>query len=113
MDMELKLRRYQEIYIIDVSGEMDLYNSYKLKDLMVKMITRKIKSIIINLENTKYIDSSGIGTLIFASSTLKKVNIKLAIVNIQGTVKKVIELAGLTGFFPITVSLEEAIRKMG
>lgn len=31
--MELKIRKNGEIYIIDVNGEMDLYNSYKLKEL--------------------------------------------------------------------------------
>jgi len=30
--MELKIRKNDEIYIIDVEGEMDLYNSYKLKE---------------------------------------------------------------------------------
>jgi anti-sigma B factor antagonist len=92
---------------------MDLYNSYKLKDLLLKMIKKEIKAFIINLENTKYIDSSGIGTLIFISSTIKKLNLKLAIINIQGTIKKVIELTNLTGFFPIAANLEEAIRTMG
>ena len=27
--MELKIRKNGEVYIIDVNGEMDLYNSYK------------------------------------------------------------------------------------
>jgi len=31
--MELKIRKNKDVYIIDVSGEMDLYNSYKLKEL--------------------------------------------------------------------------------
>ena len=28
--MELKIRKNGDVYIIDVNGEMDLYNSYKL-----------------------------------------------------------------------------------
>ena len=44
--MELKIRKNKEVYIIDVSGEMDLYNSYKLKELVMKMIERQRKSII-------------------------------------------------------------------
>ena len=30
--MELKIRKNKDVFIIDVSGEMDLYNSYKLKE---------------------------------------------------------------------------------
>ena len=48
--MELKVRKNKEVYIVDVSGEMDLYNSYKLKELVMKMIERQIKCMIINLE---------------------------------------------------------------
>ena len=38
--MELKIRKSADNYIIDVNGEMDLYNSYKLKELVVKMIEK-------------------------------------------------------------------------
>jgi anti-sigma B factor antagonist len=110
--MELKIRKNDEIYIIDVLGEMDLYNSYKLKELMMKMLEKKIERFIINLEDVEYIDSSGIGALIYITSTIKKMNLKLAITNVRGSVKKVIELTKLTGFFPILPSLEEAVKSM-
>jgi anti-sigma B factor antagonist len=110
--MELKIRRNQGIYIIDIIGEMDLYNSFKLKELLMKMIEKKIECFIINMEEVEYIDSSGIGALIFISSTIKKMNLRLAITNIHGTVKKVIELTKLTNYFPITATLKDAIKKM-
>jgi len=52
--MELKIRKMKEIYIIDVSGEMDLYNSYKLKDLIMKMIEKKIGMMVINMQEVEY-----------------------------------------------------------
>ena len=107
--MELKIRKNGEVYIIDVNGEMDLYNSYKLKELVTKMLEKNVKSFIINLGQVDYIDSSGIGALIYICSTLKKMNLKLAISNVHGSVKKVIELTKLTGYFPIANSLEEAL----
>ena len=110
--MELKVRKYSSTFIIDVNGEMDLYNSYKLKELVLKMIERKIGQFIINLENVDYIDSSGIGALIYICSTIKKINMKLQIANIHGSVKKVIELTKLMGYFPISNSIEEAIGKI-
>ena len=107
--MELKIRKNGDVYIIDVNGEMDLYNSYKLKELVMKMIEKNIKIFIINLEQVDYIDSSGIGALIYISSTIKKMNLKLAISNIHGSVKKVIELTKLMGYFQIANSEEEAL----
>lgn len=110
--MELKIRKSEAIYIIDVQGEMDLYNSYKLKELFMKMLEKKIEKIIINLGDVEYIDSSGIGALIYITSTIKKMNLRLAIVNVHGSVKKVIELTKLSGFFPIHSGLEQAIHTM-
>ncbi|MGP1522546.1 MAG: anti-sigma factor antagonist [Treponema sp.] len=107
--MELKIRKSNEIYIIDVNGEMDLYNSYKLKELVMKMLEKKVVNFIINLEQVDYIDSSGIGALIYICSTIKKMNLKLSITNIHGSVKKVIELTKLMGYFPIANTVEEAI----
>ncbi len=110
--MELKIRKNGFNYIIDVNGEMDLYNSYKLKELVMKMLEKRVRRFIINLENVDYIDSSGIGALIYICSTIKKMNLRLIITNIHGSVKKVIELTKLMGYFPITNSIEEAILQM-
>jgi anti-sigma B factor antagonist len=110
--MELKIRKNGNNYIIDVNGEMDLYNSYKLKELVMKMLEKKVVRFIINLENVDYIDSSGIGALIYICSTIKKMSLRLIITNIHGSVKKVIELTKLMGYFPITNSIEEAILQM-
>ena len=107
--MDLKIRKNGEIYIIDVNGEMDLYNSYKLKELVMKMLEKNVKNFIINLEQVDYIDSSGIGALIYICSTMKKMNLKFAISNVHGSVKKVIELTKLIGYFPIANSVEEAL----
>ena len=107
--MELKIRKNGEIYIIDVNGEMDLYNSYKLKELVMKMLEKNVKNFIINLEQVDYIDSSGIGALIYICYTMKKMNLKFAISNVHGSVKKVIELTKLMGYFPIANSVEEAL----
>lgn len=110
--MELKIRKSGENYIIDVNGEMDLYNSYRLKELVMKMLEKKVERFIVNLEQVDYIDSSGIGALIYICSTIKKMNLKLVITNIHGSVKKVIELTKLMGYFPITPTIEEALAKL-
>ena len=110
--MELKIRKHGETFIIDVDGEMDLYNSYKLKELVMKMLEKKVEKFIVNLEKVEYIDSSGIGALIYVCSTIKKLNLGFMITNVHGSVKKVIELTKLMGYFPIAGSIDEAIKKL-
>jgi anti-sigma B factor antagonist len=110
--VEIKLRRSSTIYIVDIIGEMDLYNSFKLKDVLKKMIQKNIRHYIINLDQVEYLDSSGIGALIYAHSELKKRKMLLRIVNIKGSVKKVIELTKLIGYFHIAQNVPEGIRQI-
>lgn len=107
--MELKIRKNNDVYIIDVLGEMDLYNSYKIKELVMKMVEKSVQKFCINMEQVDYIDSSGVGALIYINSTLKNLGRKLVISNVHGSVKKVIELTKLVGFFPLSNSVEEAV----
>ncbi len=63
-------------------------------------------------EDVEYIDSSGIGALIYICSTIKKLSLKLLIADVRGSVKKVIELTKLMGYFPITGNVVEAVRTL-
>jgi anti-sigma B factor antagonist len=110
--LEIKVRNFSSIYIIDIKGEIDLYNSFKIKDIVGRMMKKNIKNYVINLEHVSYIDSSGIGSLIYVYSNLKKAGLNLWITNIQGSVKRVIELTKLVGYLPIAENIQDAINRM-
>ncbi len=107
--MEIKLKKYSSVYIIEVIGDMDLYSAFELKDVVTKMQAKGIKKYILDLEKVDYIDSSGIGVLIHVYSTIKKSGNQLKIVNVHGSVEKVIRLTKLTHYFPIVATLKEAV----
>ena len=107
--MELKLRRSGMIYVIDITGEMDLYNAFKLKDMVTALIGRQVREFIINLEKVDYMDSSGIGALLFVFAELRKRGLLLRIAGVQGSVKRVIELTKLAGYLPLSLGVNEAI----
>jgi anti-sigma B factor antagonist len=107
--MELKVRKMNDTYIIDALGDMDLHNSTELRRVFMKMLERKVEQLILNFDAVEYIDSSGIGVLIFICSTSKKVNIKLAIAQVHGAVKKAMQLTKLMGYFPIAQDLPSAL----
>jgi anti-sigma B factor antagonist len=110
--MKVRVRTNQLIHIIDIEGDMELFDSNLLKELVMKMIEKKADRFIINVNKIKSIDSSGIGAFIFISSTLKKMGMDLAITNVNGAVKQVIEKTKLTSYFPIYENLETAIQQL-
>jgi len=88
--MEIKLKKYSSTYIIEVVGDMDLYSSFELKNVVTKMLAKDIKNYVVDLAKVDYIDSSGIGVLIHIFSNIKKLNRILKISNVHGSVEKVI-----------------------
>ncbi|MCB1147226.1 MAG: STAS domain-containing protein [Leptospiraceae bacterium] len=109
--MEISQRDRDSIIILDIQGEIDLYNAPEIKDTIQRLIEQQKYNIIINLEKVSYIDSSGIGALISSLSNLKKYQGGLKIINVYASVKKVFELTKLTSFFEIYESEDEAVAK--
>lgn len=108
--MDISSRVKGEVVILDISGEIDLYNAPEIKEIINKMIEQKKYNVVINLKNVTYIDSSGIGALISSLSNLKKYQGGLKIINVFASVRKVFELTKLTSFFDIFDNEEDAIK---
>lgn len=107
--MDISTRSRNDVVILDISGEIDLYNAPEIKDIINKLIEEKKYNVVINLEKVSYIDSSGIGALISSLSNLKKYQGGLKIINVFASVRKVFELTKLTSFFEIFEAEEDAV----
>ncbi len=107
--MEIEQKESKGIIILNISGEIDLYNAPEIKDTIGKLISEDKFKVVLNLAGVSYIDSSGIGALISSLSNLKKQKGGMKIINVTGSVRKVFELTKLTTFFDIYTSEEEAI----
>jgi anti-sigma B factor antagonist len=107
--MKLDTRYEDEILIVDIEGEVDLYNAPQIKDVVSKNVQDGFIKVIINLDGVTYIDSSGIGSLIFCRSLLKQNNGALCILKIHDSVKRVFELTKLTSIFSVFDDEMEAL----
>jgi anti-sigma B factor antagonist len=96
--------------VIDVVGEIDLYNAYGLKDTVTSILERKACPFVINLNKATYIDSSGIGALLSINATLTQRRIPLRIVNVPPFVMKIMRLTRPVGFLPVELPGAEADR---
>ena len=108
--MEINIRKNDDdIYLVELSGTMDLYSSGQLKETIMKLIEQKVERLIISLKGVDNVNSLGIGALIYVSSTLKKLNCPLVIVVPEGPVMQALEITRLKSYFTIATSLKEAI----
>lgn len=110
--MTIKLKKNDNIYVIELDGELDLYNAYKVKTLYAKMAEKGINSIILDLENLDYLDSSGLGSIIYIFSDLKKHDGKMSLCHLNGAPKNLIQMIRLDKLFLIADTIEESVEQV-
>ena len=108
--MEIKIRKNDDdIHLLELRGALDLYSAEQLKQLVMKMIENKVERFLISLKEVDSINSSGIGALIFISSTLKKLNGSLVFIVPEGPVMNALEITRLKSYFTIAPSVKDAL----
>lgn len=97
--MEKKFERQTMLLFLD--GELDLNNVPSLRNAIDTDIDKKgIKTVIINMENVRFIDSSGLGMILGRYKKLLTMGGKLKIVNAPPHIYKIMEMAGLPKIIP-------------
>jgi anti-sigma B factor antagonist len=107
--MQIKSRSENNILILDISGEVDLYSSPEIRKKFNEITEKKVPLIIVNLSEVNYIDSSGVATLVEAFQKTRSYGGKLRLAAMKQNVKNVFEVARLDKIFDICGDLNEAI----
>ena len=72
MSMKTSTRQVNGVTIVDCSGRITLgEGSVILKDVVRELLSKGQKKILLNLGDVNYIDSSGIGELVSAFTTVR------------------------------------------
>ena len=116
MSMKTSNRQVDGVTIVDCSGRITLgEGSVTLRDSVRDLLGKGNKRILLNLGDVNYIDSSGIGELVSAYTTVKNQGGELKLLNLT---KKVHDLLQITKLYTVfdgcisTSSINERIRKM-
>lgn len=107
--MEILPRVVDSIPVLDIIGEVDLYNAKELKEAIDEIVKNQHYEIVINLEKVPFMDSSGIGTLVTSMYKLKKYHGNLKVSGISGSVAKVFKLTGMESHLEVFSSVQEAV----
>ena len=99
--MEIELKDIGEHKVISVSGEVDLYNVSELKKALFSVTDGSYSSVVVDLKDVNYMDSSGIGALVAGQKKMRAHNGKFALINIHDDVLNILKLATLDRFLTI------------
>ena len=99
MSMKLKTRQIDGVTIMDCSGRITLgEGSVQLRDAVRDLLSKGSKKILLNLGDVTYIDSSGIGELVSAFTTVRNQGGDLKLLNLT---KKVHDLLQITKLYTV------------
>jgi anti-sigma B factor antagonist len=97
--MKASTRQVNGVAVVDMSGRITLgEGSVVLRETVRDLITKGEKKILLNLGNVTYIDSSGIGELVSAFTTLRNQGGELKLLNLT---KKVHDLLQITKLYTV------------
>lgn len=100
--MEISLRDLGKSKILQVNGDVDLYNWGELKKAIFEQLEDdSVKSLVVDMKGIEYMDSSGIGALVSGRKKAKTAGKEFGLVNINDDVMNILRLATLDQFFKI------------
>lgn len=111
--MEFRLEQDGEVTVAHVCSESLSANN--VKDFKSKMSNLMIPDaqIVLDMGSLKFMDSSGIGTLVACANELNLLNGSLKLCNVTKQVRNLFELVRVGRFFEVFDNLEEAVSSFG
>lgn len=112
--MEISARRLENKTIFDVVGDIDLANSPAVrKALLTELREKKIPCVIMNLQSVKYIDSSGIASLVEGLKASRDLQARFILYGLSKSAREVLQLSRLIKLFEIYDNEEQALSGNG
>ena len=105
--MEIEFNKKGEHKIIQLTGNLDLYNANKLKKALSTIFDGRTKSVIVDLKDVDYMDSSIINALLACKNRMGAVQGNFALMNIQRDVFHSLKLSNLDLHFKILKDNDE------
>jgi anti-sigma B factor antagonist len=100
--MKATTRQQQDITIVDLSGQIKLgEGSSVLRDTVKDLVAKGQKKILLNLADINYIDSSGVGELVSAFTSVRNQGGELKLLHLTKKVHDILQITKLYTVFDV------------
>ena len=109
--MKIEVREREGIHILDIEGKITIgKGDVVLREAVHEQIGKGVSKMLINLANVSTIDSSGVGELVSAYTTVTNRGGKLKLVKIPAKVNDILQITQLITVFETFDSEEDAVK---
>src|ERR1022692_2420897 len=114
VSMKVATRQVNDVTIVDLSGQIKLgEGSSVLRDTVKDLLGKGQKKILLNLGNINYIDSSGIGELVSAFTSVRNQGGELKLLHLTKKVHDLLQITKLYTVFDVKDDEAGAITAFG
>jgi anti-anti-sigma factor len=106
--MNISVREFGAARVVDLEGEVDLGTSPHLRRTLFDVLAKTSK-LAINLQSLRYIDSSGIATLIEVFRDAQRLGKEFVLFGLSPAVQDVFRLTHVNRVFHIVDTQEQAV----
>ena len=111
MSMKISTRQVDGVTVVDCSGRITLgEGSITLRETVSQLLSQNQKKILLNLADVNYVDSSGIGELVSAFTTVRKQGGDLKLLNLTKKVHDLLQITKLYTVFEVKDDEAAAIK---
>jgi len=102
VSMKIATHQVDGITVLDLSGRITLgEGSVQLRDAVRDLVSKGQKNIVLNLGDVSYMDSSGVGELVTAYTSVKNQGGELKLVNLTKKIEDLMAITKLATVFDI------------
>lgn len=88
--------------IVKLTGEIDVYTSDSLKEILLPLTKKSGEKIKIDMEGITYLDSTGLGVFISAYKSTEQNNSELELIHVKNRVLRLFKVTGLHEIMNVT-----------
>ena len=108
--MQISTRRNDKVAIFDLSGDLDFANSPLVRDSVLREIRESRRpGVLVNLSQVRYMDSSGVASLVEALKASRDLGSRLILVGLTTSTRNVLQLSRLIKVFEVYDNEEQAM----
>jgi anti-sigma B factor antagonist len=101
-----------DVYVVSLSGEVDLYTAPEFKTQLLDVIGKGAKAVVVDFTDTTFIDSTTLGVLVGGVKRLRTNDGELSLACSDRNITKIFEITGLDRVFTIYPTRAEAIEQI-
>jgi anti-sigma B factor antagonist len=109
MDIVIERQDQGKCAVLALRGELDVNGGPRLRDALVDAIGEGGRRVVVDLEGVDFIDSAGLGVLVGGLKRARTRDGDLVLVATGVSVRKVLEITGLTRVFDLHSTREAAL----